>query len=105
MGAAAGYAIVRAEGRGPLPPDGVYAPPPPAGHYPPPPPVTVQSGGYYAHGYYYYPGTTVTTVTVTTAPVVTTTTEVFEDTVTYTRPVRKVWRKKVYRARPNCVCS
>jgi Ni/Co efflux regulator RcnB len=108
VGAAAGYAIDRAEDRGPPPPPQYHQG---AGYAPPPPmavasgrPVVVQSGGYYSNGYY-YPAPTVTTVTVTTTPVVTTTTEVFEDTVTYTRPARKVWRKRVVRARPRCTCS
>lgn len=103
VGAAAGYAIDKAEDRGRVPPP-AYAPPPPAyaQRAPMAPPVTVQSGGYYANGYY-YPGATVTTVTVTTTPVVTTTTEVFEDTVTYTKPVvRKTVRK--WRPKPTCVC-
>ena len=65
----------------------------------------VQSGGYYANGYY-YPGATVTTVTVTSAPVVTTTTEVFEDSVTYTKPVvRKAVRKWHPKPKAKCVCG
>lgn len=109
VGAVAGYAIDRAEDRRGPPP-----PPPGPGHAPPPPPpprivasgqpVVVRSGGTYSSGYY-YPAPTVTTVTVTTTPVVTTTTEVFEDTVTYTRPVRKVWRKKVWHPKPRCTCG
>lgn len=62
-----------------------YAPPPPRGHYSPAP-LTVQAGGYHANGFH-DPGATVTTVI--------TATEAFEDTVTYTRPARKVWPKTV----------
>ena len=69
--------------------------------------TTSTSGGYpsgtYVNGYY-YPPATVTTVTVASAPVVTTATEVFEDTVTYSRPVHKVWRKRTWHPRPKCYC-
>ena len=120
VGAAAGYAIDRHEDdrRGPPPPreyrgyapGASYAPPPPAPDYPAvhrgapagwvspdgrTSVVTTTSGGYY--------GTGVTTVTVQTAPVVTTTTEVYEDTVTYSRP-KKVYRKHVWRPKPSCGC-
>ena len=127
VGAAAGYAIDKNDDRGRYDGRGGYdVPPPPPppprhrGYAPPPPPpapyypsvrsgqpagwvspdgrtsvVTTTSGGYY--------GTGVTTVTVQTAPVVTTTTEVFEDTVTYSRP-KKVYRKHVWRPRPKCGC-
>lgn len=62
------------------------------------------AGGTYVNGYY-YPPATVTTVTVARAPVVTTTTEVFEDSVTYTRPaVHRVYRKRVWRPVPRCYC-
>lgn len=126
VGAAAGYAIDKAEDRHrrvPVAP--AYAPPPPAGYgeaYAPPPPpppapypgrpvggpggwtspdgrttvVTTSAGGYYGAG--------TTTVTVQTAPVVTTTTtEIYEDAVTYSAP-KKVYRKRVWRAKPRCSC-
>lgn len=102
------------DGRGPLARSGAGMPLPPPGprHAPPPPPppppagrpMVVQQGGYYANGYY-YPGQTVTTVTVTSTPVVTTTTEVFEDAVTYSRPAKRVWHKRVWRAKPKCTCG
>jgi len=117
VGAAAGYAIDKHEDdrRGPPPPRGygadypapAYAPPPP-----PPPPMrrhggagsswvspdgstrVVTTGGGY--------GGSTTVVTVQTAPVVTTTTtEIYEDTVTYSRP-KKAHSKRVWRRRPTC---
>lgn len=114
VGAAAGYAIDKHEDgrRGP--------PPPPRGYgadYPPPvyaPPsrfrgapggtwvspdgntrVVTSSGGYY--------GGNSTVVTVQTAPVVTTTTEVYEDSVTYSRP-KRTYRRHVWRPKPRCSC-
>ncbi|SEN34568.1 Glycine zipper 2TM domain-containing protein [Sphingomonas gellani] len=60
--------------------------------------VTTSSGGYYGGG--------TTTVTVQSAPVVTTTTttDVYEDRVTYSRPVaHKVYRKR-RASRPRCYC-
>ena len=127
-GALAGYAIDRGSdrhdrrgpppyrggpgyGRGPG--NGAPYPMPPRMPYPPSvihdgdTTVTTTTSGGYAGGSYvngwYYPGATVTTVTIASTPVVTTTTEVFEDTVTYSRP-HKVWRKRVGHPRPKCSC-
>jgi Ni/Co efflux regulator RcnB len=123
VGGLAGYAIDKAEdrgGRAPPPPlrgaygadhtQPGYAPhhmPPPPRRYPPAPiaggghwvspdggTTVVTSGGGYGGSY--------TTVTVQTAPVVTTTTtEIYEDHVTYTRPMAK---KKIWRAKRKLVC-
>lgn len=120
VGAAAGYAIDKAEDDHRGPPPREYGrgydqgyddvPPPP----PPPPPrfrgapggtwvspdggtrVVTTSGGY---------GGSTTVVTVQSAPVVTTTTtEIYEDAVTYSRPKKTVYRKRVWRPRPKCGC-
>lgn len=128
VGAGVGYAVDRAgDRRAPPPPpsapDYAYHGSPSYGvDYPPPPPpayaypsgarwvspdgsttVTTGSGGYVtAPGYAYAPGEAVTTVTVQTAPVVTTTTtEYYEDAVTYTRPVRRSYRR---RGKAVCLC-
>lgn len=102
----------------PAPPPGRYgyAPPPP-GPYAPPAVIheggtTITtttsggvSGGTWVNGYF-YPPASVTTVTIQSAPVVTTTTDVIEDTVTYSRAARKVYRRHVWRPRrvPSCYC-
>lgn len=134
VGAAAGYAIDKSEDRGrrappppPPPPPGYPAPerdgyrgdryPPVAPHrVPPPPPGYASSGSRWVSpdgtttvvttGGGYYPGASTTVVTVQTAPVLTTTTtEIYEDSVTYTRPVvRKTWRKRTWRPKPRCSC-
>lgn len=99
----------------PQPVHGHGYPPPPSPPLPPPhpyPPVPMAGGGHWVSpdgattvvtsggGY----GGSVTTVTVQTAPIVTTTTtEIYEDHVTWSRPVvrRKVWKP---RRKVTCRC-
>ena len=118
VGAAAGYAVDKHED------DRRAPPPPPRGYdrgydhaaprvtYAPPPShfrggqngtwVSPDGGTRVITSGSGYGGST-TVVTVQTAPVVTTTTEVYEDTVTYSRP-KKVYRKHVWRPKPRCAC-
>lgn len=109
----------RREAQGYAPPPPVYAPPAPVVQ-PLPPRHDVYRQGYDRGSNWvsrdgttrvtttggYYPGGSTTTVVVQTAPVVTTTTtEIYEDAVTYVRPVRHAKTKRVWRPRPVCRCN